>query len=410
MGELREITAADIPAHVPPGLVIPFDFRRDFTTNEDVWSLAEAMNDRPDIFWSPDLGGYWVATRAPIIEEVFRRHELFSNRSVMIPPMMSSGFGIVNTEDPPDHARFRSILATTMFSPRALAGVEEAARQVTREIIDSFASRGSCDFAAEFARPMPVDVFMGMFGMDRDRRMAFVPWVEQFFRSAVPEERFQARDAILGLLDDWIDRQIADPSTAADGHIMPALLAARPDGRPVTKQEMMALCFLLVNGALDTTTAQMTHQMRFIAGHPAHRDALIADPSLIPHAVEVMLRRFGMINTGRMVRDDVEFHGVQMKAGEMVLCSTVIAGMDKAAYPAARDVSFDKGDGRVKHWAFGSGIHICPGAYLARMELRILLEEALPRLRNLRLSPKDTGAAVSGITVALPELHIEWDV
>jgi cytochrome P450 len=152
----------------------------------------------------------------------------------------------------------------------------------------------------------------------------------------------------------------------------------------------------------------MTHQMRFLATHPAHRDLLIARPDLIPNAVESMLRRFGMINTGRLVKDDMEFHGVHMKAGDMVLCSTAIAGLDRSAHPEPRALDFE--GKREKHWAFGSGIHLCPGAYLARMELRILIEEALPRLSGLRLAAGASAKAVSGITISLPTLPLEWDV
>lgn len=408
MGEAAVTSSSAIPAHVPPELVFPFDFRHDPSAADDPWDVLEGLSERPDIFFSPELGGYWVVTRAPLIEEVFRRHELFSSRTVLIPKSMQELRSLVNNEDPPDHARFRSLLANAMFSPRALAGVEEQARIMTRQLIDGFAADGRCEFVADFARPLPIDVFMKMLGLPREMREQFIPWVAMFFRADTREALNGALGHIVGMLDAWLDQQLANPEAARSGHMMAAMLDAEVDGRKVTKGEMLMLSILLVNAALDTTTSQMTHQMRYLAEHPEQRRKLVDDPALIPRAVEVMLRRFGMVNTGREVKADLDFHGVKMKAGEMVLCSTAIAGLDRHTYPEPRRLDFE-GEERVKHWAFGSGVHLCPGAYLARLELKVLIEEILPRLPNLRVAPEADLRGISGITVSLRSLPLEWD-
>lgn len=114
------IESGSIPAHVPPSLVRHYDFRHDSALRTDPWGAICALNDGPDIFWSPDLGGYWVVTRGPMIEEVFARGDLFSVKSLAIPKQPDAPVLIPNNLEPPEHGKYRKILTQRMFSPRAL--------------------------------------------------------------------------------------------------------------------------------------------------------------------------------------------------------------------------------------------------------------------------------------------------
>ncbi len=372
----------------------------------DPWGLIATLADTQDIVFSPDLGGYWVATRNALIEEVFRRHDLFSNRFVSIPKIPGAPPLIPNNYDPPDHAKYRKILAQRMFSPRVLASLEDDARRLVRDWADAVVPDGACDFVDSFARPLPVDLFLRMMDLPADRREMFMPWVRGVFRPQSMEEGTAAFRDMAAYFAAWLGERVAAPETAT-GHMLPAMLSAEVDGRHLTIEEMVSIWMMLFLGGLDTVTAQMTHVMRFLAESPAHRQQLRDDPGLVKGAIEELLRRFGIANIGRVVRADTVFHGVAMKAGDMVLASTPIAGLDPTAFadPAAVDFTRPEKDA---HCGFGAGIHICPGAYLARLELRVMIEELLPRLPGLRVDgPVE---ASSGGTLSLTTLPLRWDV
>ena len=399
--------AQHIPAHVPPGRVAHFDFRFDPALRTDAWAPFRALADKPDIFWSPDLGGYWVLTRCDLIEEAFRRHDLFSNRIVSIPEIPDAPPLIPNNIDPPAHAGYRKLLAQRMFSPRALGPLEADAREMTRALVEQVRPAGRCDFVAEIARPLPVDLFLRMMGLPTGQRDMFMPWVNGVFRPKSPEEGTAAFGGLAAFLGQWLDEAIADPSKAS-GHMLPAMLSAELDGRKLTKDEMLSVWMMLFLGGLDTVTSQMTHVARFLAESPRHRELLMADPSRIPDAIEELLRRFGIANIGRVVARDIEFHGVAMKAGDLLLCSTPAAGIDDRAFERPLDVDFER-ENRRDHCAFGSGPHLCPGAYLARVQVRVLIEEMMPRLPSLRVEPGATIAGLSGGTLTLEKLPLLWD-
>ncbi len=396
-----------IPAHVPPERIVHFDFRLDPRMRTDPWGLIATLAKQPDIFYSPALGGHWVINRLALIEESFRRHDLFSNQFVSIPKIPGAPPLIPNNIDPPDHAKYRKFLAQKLFSPRALASLEDDARRLTRDWATRWIPEGGCDFAADFARELPVDVFLRMMDLPRDQRERFMPWVRGVFRPSSPEEGTAAFQELAAYLGAWLDERIANPTTAS-GHMLPAMLAAEIEGRRLTRDEMLSIWMMLFLGGLDTVTAQMTHIMRFLAENPAPRQQLIDDPALIRPAIEEMLRRFGIANIGRVVREDCTYHDVAMKSGDMVLVSAAIAGLDPVAFADPTSVDFTRANGS-DHCAFGSGIHLCPGAFLARLELRIMLEELLPRLRGLRIPADGVIEASSGGTLSLTTLPLSWD-
>jgi cytochrome P450 len=398
--------ALDIPAHVPPGLVVRFDFRRDPAMRTDPWGLIRSLSDKPDIFFAPELGGYWVATRNDIIEETFRRHDLFSNQYVTIPKIPGAPPLIPNNYDPPNHAGYRKFLAQKMFSPRALNSLEQDARRLVRDWADATAPTGQCDFVPSFAQPMPVDLFLRMMDLPLDRREMFMPWVRGVFRPETPEEGTAAFRDLGAYFGQWLSERIENPGQAG-GHMLPAMLAAEIDGRPLALKEMVSIWMMLFLGGLDTVTAQMTHVMRFLAENPGHRQQLLDDPTLIKPAIEELLRRFGIANIARVVRGDCDYHGVAMKAGDMILCSTPIAGLDPTVFNDPETVNFARPEAD-KHIGFGAGIHICPGAYLARLELRVMLEELLPRLPGLHVPPGGKIEASSGGTLSLTTLPLAW--
>jgi cytochrome P450 len=199
----------NVPAHVPPELVIHYDFRHDAQFRTDPWNWIYGLNERPDIFWSPDLGGYWVVTRGTYIEEVFSLGDLFSVKSLAIPKQPDAPLLIPNNLEPPEHGKYRKILTQKMFSPRALGEMGEECRAMVRETLAEFRDTGECEFVSAFATTIPVDMFLRMMGVGRERRAEFMPFVEKVFRGQSAAE-IHSGFALAGeFLSAWLDEQLA---------------------------------------------------------------------------------------------------------------------------------------------------------------------------------------------------------
>lgn len=400
-------SAASVPKHVPPERVIHFDFRNDAELRRDPWGYIARMNDRPDIFFSPDLGGYWVVTRGDLIADVFSRHDLFTATSLAIPKIENPMKLIPNSFDPPQHTAYRRIFAQNLFSPRALRTLERDSRAHTRTLLAGF-DAGRCEFVSDFATKLPVEIFLLMMGCDLARRDDCIIWVRDIFRGRTLQETMRGFAGADRFIRDWLTEQLADV-TANRGSMFQAMIGAQIDGRALTFDEMHSITMMLFAGGLDTVTSQMTHIMKFMAENPDHRQMLVDDPKLIPIALEELLRRFGISNIGRMAAKDFEYHGVQFKTGDPVLASTPISGLDARAFPDPLSVDFGRGGhSRVKHWGFGAGPHLCPGAFLARTQLRVMLEELLPAMPGLRLARGAEIETLPGATVMLAQLPLEW--
>lgn len=399
-----------IPDHVRADRAISYDFRLDPRIRRDPWGFFHSANELPDVFYSPALGGHWVLARADLIAEAWSRPDLFSAESVSVPKIDSPFRLIPNNLDPPEHRPYQQIFTRQMFAPRIIEALSADFRRLTRDRIDDFVDRGSCDFNSAYAAPLPVQIFLRMIGVPHSRRSDFDVSIERVFRGTTPEVVLQGMTEIAGLLDDWLDEEMADRHAPREAHMLEAMLTAEIDGRLLGRQELSSMATMLMLGGLDTVTSATLHQMLFLASNPGHRQLLLEDPSLIPNAVEELLRRFSAPNIGRMARQDFEFHGVEIKRGEMILLSTSIAGLDERRFVDPLTVDFQRKDLKRDSLSFGTGVHMCSGIHLARAELRITLEEVLPRLANLRVASGAEIEYASGgtVTIAGP-LPLEWD-
>jgi len=406
----RPFSRDAVPDHVPPDRVFRFDFRNDDALRRDPWAYLASLDDLPDIFFSPDLGGYWVVTRTALIDEVFSRHDLFTATSLAIPKLENPATLIPNHLDPPAHTAYRKLMANGMFSPRALGELEANTRRFARALFDAFAP-GRCEFVQEFAYRLPIDIFLSMMGADLAHRDECLAFIKGVFRGRSAEETAAGFTAAHQFTTRWLTEQLADPG-ANRGGMFHAMIDARIEGRPLGFDEMHSITMMLLMGGLDTITSQMTHIMRFLAESPEHRACLVDDPDAIPVALEEMLRRFGISFIGRAAAGDFTYHGVAFRKGDPVCAATPIAGLDPRAFPDPLAVDFGRGgEGRrVKHLGFGSGPHLCIGAYLARTQLRVTLEELLPRMPGLRIAPGAVIENMPGATMMLRALSLAWDV
>lgn len=392
---------AERPAHVPPERVFDLDFYHLPGVEKDVHLAWKTIHGKaPDVFWTPRNGGHWVVTRAADIEAVQRQWEIFSHRSVNIPPNQLPSLPLET--DPPVHTPLRALISP-LFAPSTLLDVEARAKETTRELIDGFISDGRCEFTTQFARQLPIRIFLYLVDLPLEDAPMLLDLAEVRVRSPDPEARHQVKVQLIGYLGETIARRRAVPGP----DFISRILQGDVEGRQLTDFEAQNLLATLMFGGLDTVASMLGFVMRFLAESPGHRRQLIDNPALISKAVNELIRRHGLTHTSRVVAQDTEMFGVAFKAGDRVLVPTSLGGMDERMFPDPLNVDFARPNAGA-HAVFGNGPHRCPGANLARMELKVVLQEWLPRIPDFRIDPADEVLLASGLVNSVNHLPLVW--
>jgi cytochrome P450 len=282
--------------------------------------------------------------------------------------------------DPPEHAKYRRLL-DPQFSPKRMAELEPEARALVNEIIDAFASRGECDFDEEFATPLPSTIFLAMMGLPHSDLPDFLRWRDDTIRpeGRTVEEQEAKRQAAGQAIEAYFEHAIEEKRKNPDDRLLSTVAHGEVDGRPLTHNEMLGITHLLLLGGLDTVTATLDCMIVYLAQHPERRQALVEDPSLISAAIEELLRhQTPVMMVPRIIARDHEIGGVQLQAGDSATLLIGAANVDVAEFDEAGDVMLDRGANR--HLAFGGGPHRCLGSHLARLELRVAIEEFHKRI------------------------------
>jgi cytochrome P450 len=332
----------------------------------------------------PPRGGYMI-TSSEGAEFVLKHPELFSSQrafdGVGSPlPMVPIAF------DPPEHTRYRRVLQP-FFSPRGTATWRPMVRELAGELIDGLAGRGECDLVAELAVPLPAHVFLTLFGLplqDRDRLIAWKEALLNFdFQGGEPVPERTAR---LGAeLYEYLVGHIAERrQRGGTEDLLGQLLADASDER-LSDDEILGLSFLFVLAGLETVTSALSTGFAALAAQPALRRQIAADPAVIPAAVEELLRFDGpLVFVPRISTQDVELAGQVIPAGSYVMVTLAVASRDPAEHSDPDTIDFQR---QERNLAFGVGPHRCLGLHLARMEMRVAVEEWHRRIPEYELAP-----------------------
>jgi len=394
--------AFQTPDRIPEELVFDFDIYQDERITQDVQQSYTFLHDvAPDIFWTPRNGGHWVVTRYDKIKEIVMDPAHFSASQMQIPKVEGAPVMIPLNLDPPANLPYRQALMP-IFAPKAIRELEDKVRIWAVKIIEEATAKGGCDFVHDVSSLFPVSVFMELMGMPLERLREFRKIADGFFQAR--EEELHKHSAIINeLLMGLINEKKAKPDKGLISH----LLTVQIEGRPITDNEVLNMCFVLFLGGMDTVTNVSAFSFRELAKRPELQKRLAENPEDIPKFVEEGIRCFGVINTPRVVVEDFEKFGVPFGAGDMMVNLLPLAGRDdrKNDDPDSFDIDREK----KEYLTFSSGPHLCVGHFLARTEIKVMTEEWLKRVPSFRLKQGVKHDCRLGTVMALLNLPLEWD-
>jgi cytochrome P450 len=289
--------------------------------------------------------------------------------------------------DPPLHTEYRRLMNPS-WVPKAIAALEPDARVLVRQLIDGFAARGSCDLHEELATPLPSTIFLRLMRLPQDDLPTFLRWRDNVIRPDVPAGDLAAaarlREETGKAITEYFERAIDQRRRDPDDGMLSRLVHATFQGRPLGQEELLGMCHLLLLGGLDTVTATLDCFVLWLATNPDQRDRLVQDPSLVPHAVEELLRQqTPVMVVPRIVTTDITMGDVELRAGDSVWLVLGAANADPDVFDDPQRVDLDRPP--HQHLAFGGGHHLCIGQHLARLELRVAIDELHARIADYRL-------------------------
>jgi cytochrome P450 len=397
----------DRPAHVPAQRCIDFDIYQPLRDGLDFHRSWKALQDSdlPDVVWTPHNGGHWLVLRGRLVSRVLSDYANFSNHTVLVPKdTAGEAYRLLPLSlDPPEHAPFRNLLNAGL-SPRAVSEVEGAIRSLTISLIEGFRPTGRCNFTRDFAEQLPIRIFMQIVALPVEDTPRLKYLADQFTR---PDGSLTYPE-VSRLFREYIEPVIRERRGGNGGDMLSRMINGRVGDRALTDLEAANICIQVLVGGLDTVVNFMGFVMLFMARNPDARRTLARDPARIRIALNELARRFPLVTVGRELRHDMEFEGVSLKRGEMIVAPTILHGLDETENPAPLTVDFDRTEAR--HSTFGSGSHTCPGAHLARTEVRILLEEWLARIPDFDVEDDAAITYTGGIVGSVDSLPLVWPV
>jgi cytochrome P450 len=368
------------------------DWATDFSHFEPEWSadpyvIQDDLRQRCPIAHTDRFGGGWLPVRYDDVAAIAYDTDNFSSRSIIMgnfrPPVDIAPIGGSPpiSSDPPFHHDARKLLLPA-FTRKNVTRLEPGTRAFCHALIDSFEGRDVVDAAHDYAQHIPMRVIADMLGFPPEDGPKFRQFVENTLEgiNLPPEERIEKMEALFDYLLDQVHDHLANPREDLTTYLINAELY----GHKLQADHVTGTMALLLIAGIDTTWSAIGSSLWHLAQTPADRDKLAAEPGLLPTATEEFLRAFAPVTMARLVRHDMAWRGVDMKADDWILLSFPAANRDPAQFDRAGEVVIDREANR--HAAFGLGIHRCVGSHLARMELRVALEVWLERIPQFSLA------------------------
>jgi cytochrome P450 len=398
--EAREDRALGVRNEIITGPVS--DWTSDFSHLEAEWAadpyvIQDDLRQRCPIAHTGRFGGGWLPTRYEDVSAIAYDTDRFSSRAIIMsnfrPPreLAPIGGSPPISSDPPFHHDARKLLLPA-FTKTAVGRQEAATRAFCHSLIDAFAGRDVVDGAAEYAQHIPMRVIANMLGFPPEDGPKFARFVENTLEGVnlPPEERIER----MSLLFNYLLAQVHDHLDNPRDDLTTYLINAEIYGHKLEPSHVVGAMALLLIAGIDTTWSAIGASLWHLARTPADRERLVAEPGLLPTAMEEFLRAYAPVTMARLVKEDMSWRGADMKAEDWILLSFPAANRDPAQFDRAGEVVIDREINR--HAAFGLGIHRCVGSHLARMELRVALEVWLERIPRFSLADPSAVTWASG--------------
>ncbi len=404
--EFPRIAGRDnVPDHVPKELIrsAGISFGPDFLAAPHTY-MAQLHQTMPPVFYDVnDYGNAWQLIKYEDAYFMLRHPEIFSNEGATpFPRDPDDYFYFIPIEiDPPHHRKYRAILEK-QFSPKGVLELEGKIRALANDLIDQVIDQGGCEYTTAFGRPLPVSVFLDLMGLPQEKRDTFVTWAIDLLHSQDRETMGRAMHSI----STYLKQVIAEKRERPDDKVISRIVHGTVDDRPMSPPEIFGFVVFLFIGGLDTVFATLNNMWLWLANNPERRREIIADPDNINSQVEELLRVFSVTFSGRMLIQDCEIRGVKMKKGDRVTAVLPACNYDPEVFPDPTTVDFHRPKRPIL--AFAGGVHSCMGAHLARLEIKIALQEWLRRIPEFSLAP---GAAIEyrpGGVVGPEHLPLVW--
>ena len=389
------------------------DFAQDFDLLDtdyvrDPGPVWADLRERCPIAFTERWGRTWMPVRYEDVSAIAHDTEHFSSRDIAVintrreldPEGIFRLIAPPITSDPPDHTWARRLLLPA-FGPTAIERMSGVTRGLANELLDGFVDAGTADAATDYAQHIPVRIIATMLGVPLSDEELFTSWAVRILQDSFTDIE-KASGAVMELISYFsaaLAEREAVPVDDRPDDLMSLLLASTDeDGAPLSEQHKIGACFLLLIAGIDTTWSSISSSLWHLAAHPEDQARLRAEPELLPTAVEELLRFYSPVTMAREVIRDVEVGGCPMRSGDKVLLTFPAGNRDPKLFDDPDRFVIDRE--RNRHFAFGSGIHRCLGSNLARMELRIAIEEFVRRIPPFELADPDavtwTGGQVRG--------------
>jgi cytochrome P450 len=368
------------------------DWTTDFSHTEPEWAadpypIQDDLRQRCPIAHTNRFGGAWLPVKYEDVAGIAYDTDQFSSRAIIVsnfrPPREIAPIGGVPpiSSDPPFHHDARKLLLPA-FTKTAVGRQEPATRAFCHSLIDGFDGRDVVDAANEYAQHIPIRVIADMLGFPPADGPQFRVFVENALEGVnlPPEQRIERMSALF----DYLLAQVHDHLDNPREDLTSYLINAELYGHKLQPDHVVGSMALLLIAGIDTTWSAIGASLWHLAGHRSDRERLVADRDLLPVAMEEFLRAYAPVTMARLVKQDMHWHGVEMKAEDWILLSFPAANRDPAQFDRADEIIIDREVNR--HAAFGLGIHRCVGSHLARMELRVALEVWLNRIPSFSLA------------------------
>jgi cytochrome P450 len=380
--------------HVPVNKHVPVtDWFNDFDHTDPQWTedpfpIWDELRSKCPVVHTDRFLGVYLPTTYEAVKQISYDTEHFSSRRVVVrnqrpedpapaPPI---------TSDPPHHKPAKQLLLPP-FTPDAMKKLEPRVRAICNELIDEFIKDGKVDAAARYTKHIPTRAIAHMLGIPEKDGDLFVKWIHEILELGITDGEILMRAAqeMGEYFRDHIEARKKHPTRDLISDLMNA---KGPDGQPLPDPHVIGSLRLLLIAGIDTTWSAIGSSLWHLAKTPADRKRLVAEPHIMPYAIEEFLRAYSPVTMAREVMKETTVSGCPIKPGNMVLLSFPAANRDPAMFPDADKVIIDRKENR--HAAFGLGIHRCVGSNLARMEMIVALEEWLKRIPEFSLDPAGT--------------------